>query len=132
MWVGLGQGVIIGDSAEARFLTHQPRQGGFTVQLSVTGRHLAVTDPMKQYAEEKAGKLTRFYDRIHTIDVILDHEKTVHHVEMVVRTDHKHTFVAKTDAGDFYEAIDLVVDKLSRQLREHKDKLRNRKHPTEG
>lgn len=101
------------------------------MQLSVTGRHIAVTDPMKQYAEEKAGKLTRFYDRIHTIDVILDHEKTAHHVEMIIRTDHKHTFVASTNAGDFYEAIDLVVDKLSRQLREHKDKHRNRKHPTQ-
>ncbi len=89
---------------------------------------MAVTDSMKQYAEEKAGKLTKYYDRIQSIDIILDHIKTVHRVEFVVRAGHKHTFVAQSDAGDFYEAIDLVVDKLSRQLREHKDKTRNRKH----
>jgi ribosome-associated translation inhibitor RaiA len=36
------------------------------------------------------------------------------------------------DAGEFYEAIDLVADKLQRQLKKHKEKQRNRKHPAKS
>lgn len=101
------------------------------MQVSVTGRHIETTDAMRQYAELKAGKLVRFYDRIERIDVVLDQESNKQHrVEVVVRADHKNTFVAQVDAGDFYEAVDLVVDKLERQLTRHKEKHRNRKHPT--
>ena len=98
------------------------------MQLSVTGRHIEITDSMKKYAEDKAGKLTRYYDRVETIDVVLDHESLRFKVELVVRADHKHTFVAQTDAGDFYEAVDLVSKKMERQLTEHKERFRNRKH----
>jgi putative sigma-54 modulation protein len=98
------------------------------VQLSVTGRHIDITDTMKQYAEEKAGKLERFYDRIETVDVILDHESLLYRVEMVARADHKHVFVGQADAADFYEAVDRAGEKLGRQLTRHKEKFRNRKH----
>ena len=99
------------------------------MQVSVTGRHIETTDSMRQYAENKAGKITRFYDRIERIEVVLDHESSKHRVEIVVRADHKNTVVAQVDAGDFYEAVDLVVSKLERQLIKHKEKYRNRKHP---
>jgi putative sigma-54 modulation protein len=99
------------------------------VQLSVTGRHIDITEAMRQYAEEKAGKLTRYYDRVESIDVVFDYESSQRRVEMVVRTDHKSTFVAQVEASDYYEAIDLVSDKMGRQLIKHKEKFRNRKHP---
>ena len=99
------------------------------MQLSVTGRHIDVTPAMRQYAEDKAGKFTRYYDRIESIEVILEQESMRPRVELVVRTDHKQTLVAHVDASDFYEAIDLVSDKMGRQLTKHKEKLRNRKHP---
>ena len=98
------------------------------MQLSVTGRHIEITDPMRQYAEDKATKLTRFYDRIESIDIIFDYESSKHRAEIVVRAAHKNTFVGKVDAGDFYEAVDLVIDKLRHQLIKHKEKRRNRKH----
>jgi putative sigma-54 modulation protein len=101
----------------------------FAVQLSVTGRHLDITDTMREYVEDKLRKLDRFYDRIEAVDVVLDHESLKYRIEVVVRADHKHTFVAQVDASDFYEAVDLVVDKLGRQLTRHKERFRNRKHP---
>jgi len=97
------------------------------VQLSVTGRHVDITDPMRQYAEDKASKLARFFDRIDRIDIIVDREQIQHSVEVVIHTDHKQSFVGQVAAGDFFEAIDLVIDKLSQQLRKHKDKLRHRR-----
>jgi len=102
------------------------------VRLSVTGRHMEITGSMRQYAEDKARKLTRFYDRIEAIEVVVDRESVRYRVDMVVRTDHRHTFVGQVDAREFYEAIDLVADKLQRQLKKHKEKQRNRKHPAKS
>ena len=102
------------------------------MRLSVTGRHMEITGSMRQYAEDKARKLTRFYDRIEVIEVVVDRESVRYRVDMVVRTDHRHTFVGQVDAGEFYEAIDLVADKLQRQLKKHKEKQRNRKHPAKS
>ena len=48
---------------------------------------------------------------------------------MIARVDHRQTFVASELHDDVFASVDLVVDKLERQLTRHKEKLRNRKHP---
>lgn len=95
------------------------------MRIRVTGRHVEVTDEVRGYVEAKANKLPRFYDRIHEIEVILDHESGQFTAEMIVRTDHKHTFVASEVGPDTFALVDQVVDKLERQLTKHKEKLRN-------
>ena len=99
------------------------------MQFTLTGRHVEITDAMRQYAEDKVGQLVRYYDRIETIDAVVDRESVLHRVELVIRTDHKHSFVAPMDANDYYEAIDLIVDKMVRQLNKHKEKHRTHKRP---
>ena len=98
------------------------------MRFSVTGRHMEITDAMRQYAEEKSGKLIRFYDRIQVVEVVVEKEGVQNKVEMVVTTDHRHTFVGQVSKNDYYEAIDLVIDKVEGQVRKHKEKHRNRKH----
>jgi putative sigma-54 modulation protein len=98
------------------------------VELRVTGRHLQITDSMKRYAEDKAGKLTHYYDRIETADLILDHASQTFKVEIVARADHKHVFVAHADGVDFHAAFDVALEKIERQLTRHKERYRNRKH----
>jgi len=88
-----------------------------------------VTQPLKAYAEEKANKLTKFYDRIQEIEVVIDALKDSTKVEMIVNAEHNNRFVAHHDDGDAYACVDACVDKLERQLSEHKKKVRNRKHP---
>ncbi len=102
------------------------------MQISVTGRHFELTEAMRQFVEEKISRLQRLYDRIETITVIAEHEQIRFRTEIVLRTDHKHTLVAQTEAGEFHESVDLVIDKMERQLRELKEKLRNRKHQSGG
>ena len=97
--------------------------------ITVSSRHMDVTLPLKSHAEEKANKLTKFYDRIQDIEVILDAGKDQAAVEMIVNTDHNHRFVAHHNDGDAYACIDACTEKLERQLSEHKKKVRNRKHP---
>ena len=51
---------------------------------------------------------------------------------MIVRADRKHTFVASEIGPDTFALIDLIVDKMERQLTKHKEKNRNRKHDGRG
>ena len=97
--------------------------------VTVSSRHMEVTEPLKAYAENKANKLSKYYDRIQEIEVIFDNRKDGTRVEMIVNAEHKNTFVAHHDDGDAYACIDGCSHKLERQLSEHKKKVRNRKHP---
>jgi putative sigma-54 modulation protein len=87
-----------------------------------------VSPALKAYAEQKAGKLVKYYDRIQEIEVVFDAGKDTIQVEMLVNAEHKNMFIARHDQGDAYACVDGCMDKLERQLSEHKDKFRNRKH----
>ncbi len=101
------------------------------MNITVIGRHMDVTPPLKAYAEQKASKLNKYYDLIQEIEVILNADKDDTNVEMIVNAEHKNTFIAHQNGGDAYAAIDGCVHKLERQLTEHKQKFRNRKHIAE-
>lgn len=101
--------------------------------VTVASRHMDVSPALKSFAEQKANKLLKYYDRIQEIEVILDAGKEQHkdhtRVEMIVNAEHKQMFIAHHSDGDAYVCIDSCVEKLERQLTDHKDKIRNRKHP---
>ena len=99
--------------------------------VTVSSRHMDVTPALKSYAEQKANKLSKYYDLIQEIEVIFDNAKDATRVEMIVHAEHRNTFVAHHEQGDAYVCIDGCVHKLERQITEHKDKYRNRKHPNE-
>lgn len=99
------------------------------MQITVSGRHMGVSAPLKEYCEEKSAKLTRYYDRIQSIEIILDGRDGRHAVEIIVHTERTTPFVATEQHEDAYAAVDLLIDKIERQLTRHKEKLRNRKHP---
>jgi putative sigma-54 modulation protein len=90
-----------------------------------------VTPALKSFAEQKANKLLKYYDRIQEIEVIMDAAKDTTRVEMIVNAEHKLMFIAHHEEADAYAAIDQCIDKLERQLTDHKEKVRNRKHPQE-
>jgi putative sigma-54 modulation protein len=98
------------------------------VIVTVSSRHMDVSPALKAYAEQKAGKLHKYFDRIQEIEVVFDTAKAVANVEMIVNAEHARQFVASDAQADAYACIDNCVDKLERQLHEHKDKHRNRKH----
>ena len=98
------------------------------MRIEVTGKHLDLTPAIRQYAEQKCGKLTRYYDGVQEIDVVIEQAK---HGEFAVelRSDvEKHDdFVVKQNADDVYKCIDLAVDRMERQLTEFKERLKNGK-----
>jgi putative sigma-54 modulation protein len=89
-----------------------------------------VTEALKDYANQKAAKLIKYLDRISKIEVVFELVKEKPSVEIIVSVEHGGRFVASdmNEKNDAYASIDNCVDKLERQLHEHKDKFRNRKH----
>jgi putative sigma-54 modulation protein len=106
-------------------------QKEIAVLVTISSRHMEVTEALKTFAEQKANKLTKYYDRIQEIEVIFDAGKDKTSVEMIVNAEHRNMFLAHHNEGDAYACIDACVDKLERQLSDHKKKIRNRKHNTE-
>lgn len=99
------------------------------MRIEVIGKHLEVTDAISQYAEQKCGRLPRYYDGVQEIDIVLEQRPKTDEFFVELRVDvEKHdTFVAKSTGQDVYECIDLSVDKMSRQLTDFKEKLKNSK-----
>ena len=99
------------------------------MQITLSGRHMDITPAIREYMETKAAKLPRYYDRIQSITGTIDQrDHRIFQVEMHAEVDHADPFVATDESDDLYKSIDAVVNKLERQLTDHKEKLRNRKH----
>jgi len=102
------------------------------VNINVKARHMEATDSIKQYVQSKATRLERFYDRLASIEVILDMEADKPVVEIIAQARRKHTFVATHRDDDMYACVDQCLDKVAEQLRRHKDKVRNHQGPPHG
>ena len=96
--------------------------------VTVSSRHMEVSPALKAFAEQKAMKLTKYYDRIQEIEVIFDNARQAMRVEIIVTAEHHDMFIAHDDQADAYAGIDGCIDRLERQLTDHKKKFRNRKH----
>ncbi|MFT4554517.1 MAG: putative sigma-54 modulation protein [Chlamydiales bacterium] len=92
--------------------------------ISITGRHVHVTDGMKNYATEKVGKIERFSDRIIDVLVTMDIQKLDHKVDIVIKVDHT-KIKAQASTKDMYASIDMAVGKIENQLLKYKNKLQD-------
>jgi putative sigma-54 modulation protein len=93
------------------------------MQLTITGHHLEVTPPLKDYVESKFERLQRHFDQITTTHVILTVDKNEQKAEATVHIAGADLF-AHSVSEDMYAAIDSLADKLDRQLIKHKQKHR--------
>ena len=98
--------------------------------FTITGKHIEITEAMKQHAQEKTSKLPRYYNSINQIEVIVDgSEGGSTSVEIIARAEHSKVFVGTEKGVDAYQCIDIAVHKLQRQLRRFKSKERDNKYP---
>ena len=100
------------------------------MNIVVKARHMEATNAIRQYAETKAAKLSRFYDGVVSIEVILDVEADRPVVETIVTGKKKSTFVATHRGQDMYACVDQCLHKIREQLRRFKDKVRDRQGPS--
>jgi putative sigma-54 modulation protein len=97
--------------------------------ITFSTRHMDSTPALKTHTEEKAAKLPRYFDRIQSIEVVLEKIKDIMRGEVRVHVEHNHVLVCHHDEPDAYAAIDGALHKMERQLTEQKEMTRNRKHP---
>ena len=96
------------------------------MKLNIRGDKLIVTDAIKAYIEEKVSKLDKYFDNNDIeakIVVRVANNKEI--IEVTIPTS-KYTLRAEESSKDLYASIDLVVDKLERQIRKNKTKLNER------
>lgn len=99
------------------------------MNLTVSGHHVAVTPAIRTYVESKVSRVTRHFDHVIDLNVIISVEKLRQKAEVTVHVRGKDIFV-ECDAEDLYTAIDGLVDKLDRQILKYKDRVRAHPHDT--
>ena len=90
------------------------------MQIDLTGHHIELTDPLRNYVSEKFERLERHFDHVTDVHVILSVEKLRHKAEATMNISGGKLFADNTEA-DMYAAIDGLTDKLDRQIKKHKE-----------
>jgi putative sigma-54 modulation protein len=98
-------------------------------EIKVTGRHVAVTDAIVEYARKKVESLHLDYPRIIDAQVVLDVEKYRHIAEVLLHCSNHITIDASAETSDLYASIDEAVGKIAQQMRKHKTKIMRQHRP---
>ena len=99
------------------------------MQITIKGHQIEVTPAMRKHTESKMERLTRHFDHLHELSVVLAVEKLLHKAEATIHVSGKDLH-ADAVAADMYAAIDALADKLTAQVRKHKEKV-TAHHPKE-
>ena len=97
------------------------------MQLSVTFKNIEPSDHLKAYLQEKLDRLDKFLDNPAEANVALSVQKHRHIAEVNVNAD-RLTIIGKEETTDMYSAIDMVSDKLEKQIKKGKQKIRDHRN----
>ncbi|NCT67530.1 MAG: ribosome-associated translation inhibitor RaiA [Rhodanobacteraceae bacterium] len=99
------------------------------MQINVKGHQVEVTPALRDYAAGKFERVTRLFDQLHDVTIVLGIEKLLHKAEITLAVSGK-TLHADATAADMYAAIDVLVDKVEALLRKHKEKVTDHRAET--
>lgn len=102
------------------------------MNLTISGHHLEVTPAIREYAQSKVERITRHFDHVIDIAVILTVDKLPEkekrqRAEITLNVSGKALHAESADQN-LYAAIDMLVDKLDRQIIKHKGKVQDHQH----
>ncbi|HEY1087805.1 MAG TPA: ribosome-associated translation inhibitor RaiA [Archangium sp.] len=94
------------------------------MQLNITFRHLDPIDSLKNYAREKVERVNKYLDKATEAHVTLSVERHLHHADISI---HSGSFLlrGREKSEDMYASIDLAMDKIEKQLKRYKEKLKH-------
>src|SRR5262245_58424927 len=95
--------------------------------IEFKGRHDHISPRMREHATRKLGKLQRYNNRIALIEVVADHAHAQPEVELIVHMRRGKPMVAREQSDTFAAAIDLLVEKMEKQLKRQKEKRKDHK-----
>jgi len=94
------------------------------MRIEISGHQVEITAALRDYAQDKLGRLSRHFDNHLEGRVILSVDKLDHKAEATLQTPGK-TLFADAQAADMYAAIDLLADKLDRLVIKQKEKTKD-------
>ncbi|NJN47699.1 MAG: ribosome-associated translation inhibitor RaiA [Candidatus Competibacteraceae bacterium] len=92
------------------------------MQINLTGHHIEITQPLRDYVHDKLGRIERHFDNVTQVHVVLSVEKLRQKAEARVHVA-GNDIVADAVGEDMYASIDAMTDKIDRQVKKHKEKL---------
>jgi len=101
------------------------------MQLNLSGHHIDITPALRTYVSTKMERLERHFDNVTNIHVILSVEKLIQKAEASLHVSGANLF-ANAEHQDMYAAIDSLVDKLDRQIKKHKEKVKDHRQAEGG
>ena len=96
--------------------------------IEITGRHISVTDSMRDYAMRKAKNAVGEFPQVENVHIILDVQKYRQIAEIVVQGKAHLRLEARESSEDMYASIDKVMDKIERQLHKSWEKKTDKRH----
>ncbi len=100
------------------------------MQINLSGHHVEITPALRSYVDEKLERIKRHFEQTINVRVVLGVEKLRQKAEAEVHVAGGNIY-ADAEDEDMYAAIDALIDKLDRQIRKHKEKLKDH-HQAEG
>jgi putative sigma-54 modulation protein len=100
------------------------------MNLKISGHHLEVTPALREYVVTKLERVLRHFEHVIDATVLLsvdNHKQKSQWAEINVHVKSRDIFVESSD-GNLYAAIDLLIDKLDRQVVRHKNRLQDHRH----
>jgi putative sigma-54 modulation protein len=97
------------------------------MNLTLAGHHLHITPAIREYVTSKLERVGRHFDDLMDVNVVLSVEKLQQKIEANIHVRGKELFVEAEDEN-LYAAIDLLADKLDRQIIKHKEKIVKPRH----
>ncbi len=91
-------------------------------RLSLYGKHMEISEPIKDYVIEKLAKIERLSDKIIEVNVRVEVQKLVHHIEIDMLVSQMKIWV-HADTDNMYSAIDKAFDRLQRKVRNWKNRI---------
>lgn len=95
------------------------------MNLNISGHHVALTPPLRDYVTSKLKRIERHFDHLINAEVVLSVEKLRHKAEATVHASGADLHAEATVDENMYAAIDALIDKLDQQTRKHKEKTRD-------
>jgi putative sigma-54 modulation protein len=97
------------------------------MNLHITGHHVQVTPAIRDYVSSKMDRVTKHFDHVIDVNVIMSVAKLRQKVEATVHVRGRDIFCESTEE-DMYAAIDALIDKLDRTIIKHKEKNLGHRH----
>ena len=97
------------------------------MEINIVGKHFEITEGVRDYVQDRIGRLTKYFDGIKRVEIILSAEGDRKLAELVMSLVRGKVQIAHASANTIYAAIDEAHDKAEKQLTRFKEKIRDRR-----